>query len=377
VPASTLYARFFTPETEIYRLSPEEEARLLAAGKTEEVARMKAEERSRSKSVRFIPNYELPEGPIGKGKRRFSDTIVLDEASMLPTWLLKHLRRMCNTLILVGDPHQLPPVGDKINPDGYFTAAVRDERLLPVVLQTVMRQADGSPVLDLATHIRNGRFPDALVRTMMPQVAFADWFRADRKLIAFTNAHRRAVNMVARRILGHSGALPKPGDLLVCNTNTDEGLLNGSEVKVLQFSWKQDTCAAKNQRIQGELDADLVYEDESGQTQRTQLNMGAFLKDLPAEALDGWKVEDFIKASMNEGLGHSFSYGYCITAHKAQGSEWDEVCVIDERYVLKHVDPSGDMARRWLYTAVTRAAKRLVFADYRWINHSGPARKAA
>ena len=89
-------------------------------------------------------------------------------------------------------------------------------------------------------------------------------------------------------------------------------------------------------------------------------------------------MEHVIKAGKVLDQGLSFSYGYCITAHKAQGSEWDECCVIDERLVLGKVDPSGNTSRRWIYTAITRAAKRLTFADYRWIkNAQQPARKSA
>jgi exodeoxyribonuclease-5 len=47
-------------------------------------------------------------------------------------------------------------------------------------------------------------------------------------------------------------------------------------------------------------------------------------------------------------------YGYCLTVHKAQGSEWDAVTVFEELY-------SAWDARRWRYTAVTRARERLVY----------------
>ena len=48
-----------------------------------------------------------------------------------------------------------------------------------------------------------------------------------------------------------------------------------------------------------------------------------------------------------------FDYGYVLTAHKAQGSEWPAVAVVNESFVF------GEMARRWLYTAITRASERL------------------
>jgi len=333
VGANTLYSVFFTPEDEVNG-------------------------RQGGGSVRFLANHELEK--LGPNKRAFADTIVCDEASMLPTWLLQHLRKMCNTLILVGDPHQLAPVNDRINPDGYFVTAKPHRELV-----TVMRQDGDSPILSLATHIRNGRFPEAVVRTMAPDSQFWQWYSPDKKIIAFTNAHRREVNRIVRNVLGFEGVLPKPGDRLVCNDNHDEAILNGTEVTVMQFAWKMPEMTGK-----------LVCSDESGTTHTLDLNIGKFLKDLPDGSYPEDKLRHVISAALSVGEGLSFSYAYCITAHKAQGSEWDEVCVVDERFVLGKVDPSGNTARRWLYTAVTRAAKKLVFADYRWIKNAAAGRKA-
>ena len=48
-----------------------------------------------------------------------------------------------------------------------------------------------------------------------------------------------------------------------------------------------------------------------------------------------------------------FDYGYVLTVHKAQGSQWDDVVLFDESFAFP------DSRGRWLYTGVTRAAKRL------------------
>lgn len=48
-----------------------------------------------------------------------------------------------------------------------------------------------------------------------------------------------------------------------------------------------------------------------------------------------------------------FDFGFCLTAHKSQGSEWDRVCVYDD------TSSRMDERARWQYTAATRAAKRL------------------
>ena len=49
----------------------------------------------------------------------------------------------------------------------------------------------------------------------------------------------------------------------------------------------------------------------------------------------------------------SSTYGYALTVHKAQGSQWDEVVLFDESFAFR------EHAARWLYTGLTRAAERI------------------
>ncbi|MGZ5999644.1 MAG: ATP-binding domain-containing protein, partial [Rhizomicrobium sp.] len=48
-----------------------------------------------------------------------------------------------------------------------------------------------------------------------------------------------------------------------------------------------------------------------------------------------------------------FDYGYVLTVHKAQGSQWDDVVLFDESFAFP------ESRARWLYTGITRAAKTL------------------
>ena len=57
-----------------------------------------------------------------------------------------------------------------------------------------------------------------------------------------------------------------------------------------------------------------------------------------------------------------FDYGYVLTVHKSQGSQWDKVVVMDESQVFGRGPDSEDIPQRWLYTAVTRAAEALIIA---------------
>lgn len=51
-----------------------------------------------------------------------------------------------------------------------------------------------------------------------------------------------------------------------------------------------------------------------------------------------------------------FGFGYAMTVHKSQGSQWDDVLIKDE----KNMGRAGDKEmRQWLYTAVTRASNRV------------------
>ena len=50
-----------------------------------------------------------------------------------------------------------------------------------------------------------------------------------------------------------------------------------------------------------------------------------------------------------------FTYGYAITGHKAQGSEWDKVLVVEEKFPFAKEEHA-----RWLYTCATRASEKLV-----------------
>ena len=50
-----------------------------------------------------------------------------------------------------------------------------------------------------------------------------------------------------------------------------------------------------------------------------------------------------------------FTYGYAITGHKSQGSEWPKVLVLEESFPF-----SKEEHARWLYTCCTRAENKLV-----------------
>ena len=71
-----------------------------------------------------------------------------------------------------------------------------------------------------------------------------------------------------------------------------------------------------------------------------------------------WRLEyklNRMKKQYGDLVPKDFLYAYAITVHKAQGSEWDKVLVYEENFPFNKIEHA-----RWLYTAATRAAEKLV-----------------
>jgi len=62
-----------------------------------------------------------------------------------------------------------------------------------------------------------------------------------------------------------------------------------------------------------------------------------------------WKIPLIQRRESDE-----FTYGYALTVHKSQGSQWNSVVLFDESFAFR------EHRSRWLYTGLTRAAERIV-----------------
>lgn len=123
--------------------------------------------------------------------------------------------------------------------------------------------------------------------------------------------------------------LPEPGDRLVClRNNAENGLLNGGLWDVLDC-----TQLGENRIGLSVMDPDA----ENEVIVDTEAHIHYF--QGREKEIEWWEKND----------ADEFDYGYALTVHKAQGSQWPNVCVIDEGRCF------GTDAKRWLYTGVTRA----------------------
>lgn len=297
--------------------------------------------------------YALPEG-----KRAFAEQILLDEGSMVTSLQLRDMSKMCDNLILVGDRHQLPPVGDRDYPAGVFASIKHD-----VELTEVLRQAEGSMILQAATEIRNNTSKvERALRYFEPQDSFDSWVQRGAKVICFTNKERQRINTVVRRILGFTKPTPQEGDLLICCNNYSDDLINGTEGRVVNFEWDGSAPTA------------LITLDTGMAKLTCRMNMHYFIDDQVASQANRLYDLGSLQPLAEDAECADLTFSYCITAHKAQGSEWPAVVVIDQRGLVRKV-AAGDAqqgmtpdeyVRRWTYTAITRARQELALAPNWW-----------
>lgn len=263
--------------------------------------------------------------------------IVVDEASMIGKELLRDLQSFGKQIIAVGDPGQLEPVNSS---DVYLMD------YLDACLETIHRQAESSPILRLATRVRNGFLPDYhnsdLLRVGDRNSLFPEGNVWDFDMILAGRVETvRAINTTMANLYreksGDSQCLaPFVGSrLLVTQNNYKFGVFNGMLGTVTRRH--NFICSSEEPDDDPEWWCRVTVDFD-------EIGVRTFpLSDHSWRKRPQRYTRDVVCAD----------FGYAMTVHKAQGSEWDTVYVRDE--------PGGWDQVRWRYTAITRAAKRLVF----------------
>lgn len=280
--------------------------------------------------------------------------IVLDEASMVSDEVLADILNFGVKVLLCGDNAQLPPV-EGFNsflkqPDHTLTQIVRQQRDNPIIRLSEMAR-EGVPI-PFGNY--GGRALVVYGRSFSGAKRTGLLSRCD-QIICGLNKTRCLLNDEIRAAKGFGG-LPKNGEKLICTLNNWEQFIDGE----MRFNLVNGIIGTAY---------DPFYDRERG--------MGFiqfkpdFLEELCPDALPfdtgifengayRYKHGDtFAKFDENgEATGvftlNRFEFGYAISCHKAQGSEFNNVVVFDESFAFKE-DKS-----RWLYTAITRARENLV-----------------
>jgi ATP-dependent exoDNAse (exonuclease V) alpha subunit len=261
-----------------------------------------------------------------------ADLIIIDECSMVDEELGRDLMSFGAPVLVLGDPAQLPPVKG----GGFFTEHTPD-----AMLTEVHRQAQDDPIIKLSMIAREGGtipFGDfGITRILDKRDVAADTLRdlvmgADQVLVGL-NRTRRLYNQRIRALKGFRDAMPAAGEKLVCLRNDKaKGLLNGGVWNI----------AAVTGEAKGFVKMQVRPDDEP--------HASAVKVAVLREFFEG-REEELAFAIRRH--SDEFDYGYALTVHKAQGSQWDNLVLFDESFAFR------EHRARWLYTGVTRAAKRL------------------
>lgn len=253
--------------------------------------------------------------------------VIIDECSMVDEELGNDLLSFGVPVLVLGDPAQLPPVKG----GGFFTEHEPD-----VMLTEVHRQARDNPIVRMSMTIREGGMLERGVFGSSAvigreEIDAAAIMAADQVLVG-RNETRRKFNKRIRELHGYHDIYPAKEEKLVClRNNRQKGLLNGETFTV---------------KLVGDHAGGLVklrVAPESGGGPSTKVSVLSEFFEGRGEEVP-WQLRRHTD---------EFDYGYALTVHKAQGSQWDNVVLFDESFAFR------EHRQRWLYTAVTRAAKTL------------------
>ena len=285
--------------------------------------------------------------------------VVVDEVSMVPKTMVDMLLAHKIYILFLGDPFQLPQIDKK------ETHTLLDKP--HIFLDQVMRQAAESEIIQLTMKIRNGEdipFMHGKEVIVAPKAELVTghltW--AD-IIICATNKTRHNMNRQKRELLGYSGVL-QTGERIIVKRNywedCDEdgnALVNGTVGTVANpyESFVRIPSYVKNDRRDLPLIGCIFTPDGGKSFDTFEIDKDYLLKEEPCV---DWRVSyqlGKLKPKIGDILPKQATYGYALTCHAAQGSEFDKVLVIEESFPFDKTEH-----QRWLYTAATRSAEKLV-----------------
>lgn len=301
----------------------------------------------------FITGWKRREEPLDIG--------FVDESSMLDDRQFDDLKEIFPTLLLFGDPAQLPPVQGT---GGMVFDGLPPEQTL--TLHRVHRQDADNPILDLAHALADPDLDFETFERMVedasrrdPRVVMAQRVEADlmarSPVLVWRNATRIRLIHAFRAAFNAPGDELLPGEPLICD---------GIELPLKHRKKRLDLEARG--LIKG---AQVIYLGRGKRDGFSRLHViGAEEPQVSAASIvkieQEGDAEPFIPFAAR--MGATFLHGAAVTIHKAQGSQWDTVQVFaPDIYAasrMGRVEAGQPLWKRLAYVAITRAEREL-----RWV----------
>ncbi|SCM68317.1 AAA family ATPase [Donghicola eburneus] len=264
--------------------------------------------------------------------------IIIDEASMLDLPTLWRIHRILGeaSLMLVGDPAQLPPIGFGLT----FHVLCKASAVKVTTLDKVLRQSEESGIPTVAEAVRHGRIPDLPSGAKIEQGVSFDVCEPEHAIqrihLAFKQLVASGYSRDEIQILSPIKAGPAGSDAI----NSSFHHMKREQTGAHLFPGRDDIAE----------DDPIMWTRNDWSRGLTNGSLGRLqtvFDGLAHATIDGNPFD--LTASDAECLAPAYSF----SVHKAQGSQWPAVII--------PIFPSKVLDRTLLYTALTRAEKRVVF----------------
>lgn len=280
------------------------------------------------------------------------DLVIVDESSMIDMGILQDLIEHGVPVIMFGDSFQLPPVSENntnwylYNPD--------------YVLSEIHRQALDNPIIYLSKYVReNFYIPKGIFSKTVFKLDWKDqntkdlFYNIDHTtdyeninnmcILSAFNKTRESINKVVRKKLGFPEDIPICASEKVICLNNDRVISNGQLGIVLFEKYKS---------VYDLWSLDIKF--DNGIIHQVYCPDKFFENSKKYNPHDEVKILKRRHPKVSKSI-NAFTYGYCLTVHKSQGSEFDKVVLFEERLPRMN---DYEYAR-WLYTAITRSKEKL------------------
>lgn len=278
-----------------------------------------------------------------ESKIRDCSLVVIDECSVISEKTALDLLSFGKKILVLGDEGQLNPV------DGHslFTKTKPD-----FSLTEIHRQAKENPIIRYSEMVRKGeRVPFVKERGFRKMTSdefdVRDFFTAD-QIITGKNVSRRQLNLFIKDYYDFKDVYPVEPDIkLICiRNNHNDGILNGETFYTKNFAVVSD-------------DSEKLSFEQSLENRDTK-------EVFPSMKISKLHFDEYVRTISKEerleygkykNVYNDFDYGYAITVHKSQASQWKNVILWDDNFGYW----DRDTRNKFLYTALTRAEEEVTW----------------
>ncbi len=278
------------------------------------------------------------------------DLIIVDEASMVNKKLYNDLLSYNKKIIFFGDHGQLPPVDESnfnlmASPTFELTEILRQSYDNPIIkLSFIARTSGQIPFGIFNENVFKLNWNQPQCQTLYNSIDIDD----NTIILCGFNKTRNLLNSNIRKKLNFDREEPFPSDRLIClKNNQGKNIVNGQQGTLLFLNYINSEVYQAD--ILLDLDSSvysgLIYKKCFG-SENNNLDFD-YITDVKKKLRKNKKYAD-------EPID-LFDFGYAISVHKSQGSEWDRVILFEERNIYWN----DEYYARWLYTAITRSKQKL------------------